>query len=99
MRAAVLLILLLASCTPARVPVPPPAETPEQRLIRTEGVSCADISAHAEGDAPDCQQLVAAFDRGRKRVLRLYPQAESVKMSAVAFYRPTRYWTGLPCQP
>lgn len=86
------LILVVAACR-HRTPVqPPPAETFEEMLFRTEYTHCEVIIAHAEGEAPNCRLLYEAFTRGRKRVTALYPQAAEIKMSAVTIYRPKRLW-------
>jgi len=49
---------------------------------------CVAITAHAEGATPDCQAIVAAFERGRARVVKLYPAASQVKLEDIFFYRP-----------
>lgn len=88
--ALALLALLIASCihhvhTPA-------IETFEQHLERTEGVTCLAITAHEDGDAPNCRKLYEAFVRGRNRVAAVYPEAARVPMSAFTFVRPKLYW-------
>jgi len=93
-----LLLLILAGCNgnpapappppPVTIPDPVPVETFEQRLIRTEGVSCAEITAAHSGEPPSCERIVAAWERGKARVAALYPAAANVRMSAFWFYRP-----------
>jgi hypothetical protein len=84
-----LLSLSSLSCGGNSRPIPPRIpETFEQRLQRLENVSCAQITYHDYGDAPDCQRIYEAWVRGRNRVSRIYPLASEMRMSGVSFYRP-----------
>lgn len=70
-----------------------PAETFEQMLQRTEGVTIAGLTGHDSAvDAPDPKKLYDAFVRGRNRVAKLYPQATSIQMSALTFFRTALMW-------
>lgn len=85
------LLLLLAGCA-HKVPVQPP-ESFAAMLFRTEGVHCADITAHDEqSPVPDCRRIYDAWLLGRARVVKVYPQAAAVTMAQVWFYRPKLYW-------
>lgn len=84
----VALVLLLSTCSNGGSPPPPPVETFEQMLLRTEGVTCADVTYHDYWPVPDCRKINAAWDAGRKRVVLVYPEAAQIQMSAVTFYRP-----------
>lgn len=97
--AVVLFLLLLASCgrnvtappvpaPPVTVPDPAPVETFEERLWRVEGVSCGDITVAHSGIPPNCEAMVAAWERGRVRVISEIPEAANAKMSVFWLYRP-----------
>jgi hypothetical protein len=88
MHIAVLLLVILTGCSQTHRPPVPPPETFEQMLTRTEFVTCADITYHDYGDAPDCRLVYEAWVRGRNRVARIYPTAAEYKMVGISFYRP-----------
>jgi hypothetical protein len=61
---------------------------------------CEAITAHVEqqnSPAPNCQRLIAAFERGRARVARVWPEALGIKVSDFYFYRPEIFF--LPEKP
>lgn len=98
MKAVFAVLLILTGCAnrqPPSPPVPPvvivhpePVETFDERLWRTEGVLCVDITQVQSGSPADCKRLVEAWTRGRSRVAAIYPEAANVRMSAFWFYRP-----------
>jgi hypothetical protein len=87
-----IVLAIPASCAKA-VHLQPP-ESFEQKLQRTEGVSCADLTYHEDEliPAPDCQAIVAAWTAGRADMARIYPAAASIPMSRVSFIRPALAW-------
>jgi hypothetical protein len=90
MRYIVLLLIFLAACRGRYIP--PPVESYDQVLRRTEGVTCADITGHADGPEPSCARIVDAFGRGRNRVAAVYDQARDIHMDAIVFLRPALLW-------
>ena len=90
---AILLIFCLTSCRHDGI-LPNVPETLDQRLQRTEGLTCEWLTGHDPTDdlVPDCLKIVAAWERGKARVVKIYPDATNIKMGAVQFYRPKLYW-------
>ena len=90
-----IILLFLASCgSGANVPIPP--VNPLDASLAAEGVTCADLTSHEDGDTPDCSKIVSAALKGRQDALKVYPNAGSIKLSQVTFFRPHTYWTDRP---
>ncbi len=93
----VALIVMLVGCgNKSSSPIPQPSsETYDQFLVRTEGVNCAQITAHDIGaPIPDCKKMHDAFDRGRTNLINKgFPQAATMlKMSGVSFWQTQQVW-------
>ena len=57
-----------------------------------EATTCAELTAHANGEeAPDCTRMIAAFERGRRRVMTVYAEAHTVKMGSMFFFKPKTF--------
>ncbi len=100
-----LVTLLLLGCggsgnnsvtIPVPVVVPPaPVETYDQFLKRTEGVTCAVITAHdMNAPIPDCHKIVDAINRGRVLATQKFGTAAvaAVKLSSISFWQTQLVW-------
>lgn len=85
-------LLLLSACHSSTPVPPPPIDTFAQLLAREEGVTCDQITAHAAGEPPNCRKVYDAWVRARHRVAAVYPDARTVQMSRVFFFRPALHW-------
>lgn len=90
-RLAILLILPLLACHKSVLITPP--ETFEAMVLRTEGITCSDLTAHEDG-APQntCQQVYDPLVRGRVRAVALYPAAKDIKLSAFSYWQTKQVW-------
>lgn len=94
MKVVIILALMVAGCgCSSSDTVKPPAhvETFEERLQRTQGVTCEAITVHIEGDTPDCHKIVEAWERAQARVTAM-GQYAPLPMSCCFYVRPKLYW-------
>jgi hypothetical protein len=69
------------------------SETFDQWILRWHGVTCDQITQHASGTPkPDCRKIVAAFDRGVRRAVQLWPRAVETRLREIVFYRGPVFW-------
>lgn len=91
----VLLALLSFGCARKVAPQPPPPIVVESFcdfLVRTEYLTCSDLTSHQEGESPDPKKAYDALVRGRNAVAVLFPNVASIKFGRFTFFRSERFY-------
>lgn len=96
-KALLLAIFMLAACAgrtdpPVEPPIIPPIPLTVEARLQSHGLTCDDITAHADGEKPSCERIGAAILRGYDRFLHVYPDSAHIRLSYIYFYRASQVW-------